>query len=150
MRPFRLNEYKDGDELVTRNGFPARMLCTDLKTSQYVLVAAVNFGEREEIYTFTSTGMELRAEDGDFDLFFKPQTMTMYCNVYARHDGAAYFGNHYKTKSDVPASCNSKAIATVTWKEEIPAILKVYNCTASGGGKGVQLKGSSLTETGEE
>ena len=117
MKPFRLNEYKDGDELVTRNGLPARILCTDLKSRNYPLVAALSFGEREEIYSYTSTGMQSAAEDGDFDLFFKPKLVTVYCNVLPADDVSTYFGSHYKTKGEVPVCSGSRAIATVTWEE---------------------------------
>ena len=70
MRPFNLDEYlKDPSrKIVTREGKPARIICTDAKSEKYQVVALVTKkGGQEVLATFDTSG---KYRGGYNSLFF--------------------------------------------------------------------------------
>ena len=69
MKPFNLKEYLEHPEwkVVTREGKPVRILCTDLDDNDYPVAAVVgNF----HVDKYTAEGIFHAGEETKYDLFF--------------------------------------------------------------------------------
>lgn len=83
MRPFDKNSYLRGEEVITRDGRPVRILCTDRKTvdgNNNAIVALV-YDKKENseyLYVYNQQGRYRNTanEDCNLDLFMKPCTKT--------------------------------------------------------------------------
>ena len=96
MKPFNLEEYlKNPDrEVVTRDGRPVRIICTDRKGATPI-IALVNDGLSEELgHAFYSDGKIFSDEDNELDLFFAPEKHEGWINIYADINDNSHPGNH--------------------------------------------------------
>lgn len=69
MKPFNIKEHLEHPdwEVVTREGRPVRILCTDLDDNDYPVAAVVgNF----HIYKYTADGLFNAGRETKYDLFF--------------------------------------------------------------------------------
>lgn len=88
MRPFNLEEYlKDPSmKVVTREGVPVRIICTDRKGSydeDYPIVALIKMTELREVSSyFTKDGKCLGSQKRPFDLFFATEKKEGWINIY--------------------------------------------------------------------
>ena len=74
MKPFNLNEYlaNPSRKLVTRFGWPARIICTD-KKGEYSIIALISDGDdREYLHQYKSGGI-YKSIASPFDLFFSDE-----------------------------------------------------------------------------
>ena len=73
MKPFDLEKAKAGAKVISRRGFPARILCYDLQHDDYSLVVAIacRVNGTESIVMRRENGMGYTTPD-DFDLFMAP------------------------------------------------------------------------------
>ncbi len=70
----------------TRDGRPARIVCTDTKSGNPIL-ALVTLKDGQEVpMQFSTNGQTYKREEGAFDLINIPETRTLY--VHAYHDNA--------------------------------------------------------------
>ena len=72
MKPFSLKEYLEHPEwkVVTREGRPVRILCTDLDDNDYPVAAVVgNF----HVDKYTAEGLFQAGKETKYDLFFAPK-----------------------------------------------------------------------------
>ena len=71
MKQFNLNEYlaNPSRKLVTRFGWPARIICTDKKGEYSIIALISDRDDREYIHQYNQNGMYKRIES-PFDLFF--------------------------------------------------------------------------------
>ena len=72
MKPFSIKEHLEHPEwkVVTREGVPARILCTDLDDNDYPVAAVVgNF----HVDKYTAEGIFHAGEETKYDLFFAPE-----------------------------------------------------------------------------
>ena len=72
MKSFKLKEHLEHPEweVVTREGKPVRILCTDLDDNDYPVAAVVgNF----HVDKFTAEGIFHIGEETEYDLFFAPK-----------------------------------------------------------------------------
>ena len=68
--------------MVTRDGNPVRILCTDVK-DKYPIVGIADLGDnREDTYTFTQDGAYIEGCEDERDLFFAPEKKLGWINVY--------------------------------------------------------------------
>ena len=125
MKPFNLEEYlKDPSrKVVTRDGRPVRILCTDRKgdTPIIALVNDANDGQ-EYGYAFYSDGKFFRDGADELDLFFAPEKHEGWIIINKYPDGVRDTnGIIYHTKSDIPdiPIVGVKRVATVKieWEE---------------------------------
>lgn len=74
MKPFDLEKAKAGAKVISRRGFPARILCYDLQHDDYSLVVAIacRVNGTESIVMRRENGMGYTTPD-DFDLFMAPE-----------------------------------------------------------------------------
>lgn len=91
MKQFNLQEYlaKPKRNVVTRDGCPARVICTDragMSTKPVVALIKLPNGD-EKIKSFWADGVETAGCDGKDDLFFTPNKHTDYINLYHNNNG---------------------------------------------------------------
>ena len=69
MKPFNLKEYLEHPdrEVVTREGRPVRILCTDLDDNDYPVAAAIR---NWHVDRFTADGLFQAGQVNKYDLFF--------------------------------------------------------------------------------
>ena len=119
MKAFNLEEYLKNPKrkVVTKDGRNVRIVCTDVKSELYPVLALVdNWGE-EICNSYTKEGRFLPNNEAHRDLFFAPEKHEGRVNVYRDFDDMMC-GSVFATEED--AKCNAKtAIATVKieWEE---------------------------------
>lgn len=119
MKPFNLEEYlkNPSRNVVTRDGRNVRIVCTDVKSELYPVLALVdNWGE-EICNSYTKEGRFRTDNEVPRDLFFAPEKHEGWVNVYRDFDDMMC-GSVFATEEE--AKCNAKiAIATVKieWEE---------------------------------
>ena len=127
MEQFSLEKYlaNPSRKIVTRDGCPVRILCTDKKSYNEQIVGLImgNNG-MEFISTWTQQGKSFFNSDTPNDLFFAPEKHEGYVNVYRSldKDCAYYLGNIYNSKAeaeDTRENTKFKYIATIKieWEE---------------------------------
>ena len=124
MERFNLKEYLANPQrkVVTRDGNPVRVLCTDAK-GYYPVVALVFYhGTREAPEAYTENGLYDIADEGSKDLFFAPEKKVIFGNLYSTERGTTFSGDFYKTEEEaLKEKCKdfSKYITTfkVEWEE---------------------------------
>ena len=104
MKQFDLKEYlaNPSRKVVTRDGCPVRILCTDKKSYNEQIVGLI-MGDNgmEFISTWTQQGKSFFNSDTPNDLFFAPEKHEGWINVYRHSDGGhAYAGAVYDSKED--------------------------------------------------
>lgn len=92
MKPFSIEEYlKNPDrKVITRDGKPARIICTDFKNGDYPIIAAILSQNTEVLSTYTKEGSyDVFGEEKTSDLFFTSEKKEGWVNVY-RHPDLEY------------------------------------------------------------
>ena len=85
MKPFNLEEYlaNPSRKIVTREGKPARIICTDAKFEKYPLLALVTEKDGQESFaTFEISGKFRSGYNSHLDLFFATEKHEGWVNVY--------------------------------------------------------------------
>ena len=103
MRQFNLQEFIDNPsrKVVTRDGRPVRILCTDRKSYNEEIVGLVmNDNGMESVLTWIQQGKVFFNSDTPNDLFFAPKTHEGWINVYRNNDSHTYAGAVYDSKED--------------------------------------------------
>ena len=124
MKEFSLEEYlKNPDrEVVTRDGRPVRIICTDRK-GVTPIIALVNNGLSEELgYAFYSDGKVFIDKDNELDLFFVPEKHEGWININKWPNGVRDTdGIIYDTELDIPdiPPVGGKRVSTIKieWEE---------------------------------
>lgn len=129
MKQFNLAEYLENPnrQIVTRDGRPARIICTDRKfeflNAQYPVMALIKDFDNdsdESSFSFTIDGKEAYDYDGNTDLFFVPEKKEKWVNVYRSTVGVNWLGeNLYDTEEEAKADTSKSRVATVKieWEE---------------------------------
>ena len=113
MEQFSLEKYlaNPSRKVVTRDGCPVRILCTDKKSYNEQIVGLImgNNG-MEFISTWTQQGKSFFNSDTPNDLFFAPEKHEGYVNVYRSldKDCAYYLGNIYNSKAEAEDARENK------------------------------------------
>lgn len=86
MKQFNLREYLENPsrEVVTRDGRPVRIVCTDAN-NEFPVIALVKINGKDEecVYCFKADGTYFRnGQNNCRDLFFKPQKHEGWVNLY--------------------------------------------------------------------
>lgn len=128
MKQFNLKEYIEDPTLkvVTRDGKPVRIICTD-KQNKYPVVALIMDNGVEETVNFTKDGLVLECDITKYDLFFVPEKKEGWMILYAANDNSHMpypDTTIYKTKEEaINALHNAKryagymGIAHVEWEK---------------------------------
>ena len=88
MKQFSLKEHlaNPSRKVVTRDGRPARIICTNTK-GNYPVVALVETDDREITYDFNAEGKYLVGDEDDRDLFFVSEKREGWVNIYRNGEG---------------------------------------------------------------
>ena len=104
MEQFSLEKYlaNTSRKLVSRDGREARIICTDMKSTTYPVVALIENGSGyEQLTTFSKNGEYAVNESSRNDLFFAPETHEGWINIYRNDDEDYYKGKIiYSSKED--------------------------------------------------
>ena len=91
MEQFSLEKYlaNPSRKVVTRDGRRARIICTDMKSTTYPVVALIENGSGyEQLTTFSKNGEYAVNESSRSDLFFAPEKHEGWVNIYkSKYDG---------------------------------------------------------------
>ena len=91
MKEFSLEKYlkNPNRKVVTRDGRPVRIICTDRagSTTKPVIALITLPNGDENVKTFWANGIETAGSDGKDDLFFAPNKHTDYINLYHKENG---------------------------------------------------------------
>jgi hypothetical protein len=122
LKPFDLEKAKQGAEVVTRDGKPARIICWDRKGKHYPIVALVEEAnvEEEVIVTYTARGTShTNGEEYAYDLFMAPTTVEKWVNVYKCGCGYCYIYNDSEQEALEKKDYYSEYVAMtkISWEE---------------------------------
>ena len=125
MKPFNLEEYlaNPSRKIVTREGNPARIICTDAKFEKYQVLALITKKDGQEMLATLETSGKFRSGyDSHLDLFFATEKHEGWLNIYHNESGFYLRGNPYKSKeeADEVAKANYKTFCTtvkIEWEE---------------------------------
>ena len=121
MKPFSIKEHLEHPDwkVVTREGEPVRILCTDLDDNDYPVAAAT---KNRHVDKYTAGGLFHAVNETKNDLFFAPKKHEGWLNIYRSESGFYVRGNPYKSKeeADEVAKANYKTFCTtvkIEWEE---------------------------------
>lgn len=122
MKQFNLEEYlKDPNKkVVTRDGRSVRILCTDRKGTEYLVVALCTTSNgSEDCYFYFPNGRIHMGEDSCMDLFFAPEKHTAWTNIYKSENGVYANSGLFESKEEALENSYSLKIATckIEWEE---------------------------------
>ena len=127
MEQFSLEKYlaNPSRKVVTRDGCPVRILCTDKKSYNEQIVGLI-MGDNgmEFISTWTQQGKSFFNSDTPNDLFFAPEKHEGWVNLYKwlGKEYTYHLGNVYNSKAEAEngsSNNNYKYVATIRieWEE---------------------------------
>lgn len=125
MKKFDLQEYikNPSRKVVTRDGKPVRILCTNAKGEYPIVALTIENYLRDMVLICEADGTDIRSENND--LFFDVETKHGWVNLYRLERGFLVFGNVFDTKEDAldeleRTDSNCKYIDTIQieWEEE--------------------------------
>ena len=127
MEKFNLEKYlaNPSRKVVTRDGCPVRILCTDKKSYNEQIVGLI-MGDNgmEFISTWTQQGKQYVNTDTPNDLFFAPEKHEGWVNLYKwlGKEYTYHLGNVYNSKAEAEngsSNNNYKYVATIRieWEE---------------------------------
>lgn len=122
MKPFNIEEYirNPKQSVVTRDGKPVRIVCTDRK-NEYPILALVDSNSREDIECYTIDGKCYRDAEDNLDLFFNTKTCEGWLNLY-KNGNKVEIGTVFPIKSEEEARKASKdkdyiTTCRIEWEE---------------------------------
>lgn len=122
MKPFSIKEHLERPDwkVVTREGEPVRILCTDLNDNNYPVVAVIN---KWHVDKFTADGIFQAGEETKYDLFFATKKREGWVNIYKGANGNSCVGDSRIFESEEDAEKEGKAWKTyigttkIEWEE---------------------------------
>ena len=120
MEQFSLKKYlaNPSIKVVTRDGRRVRVICTDMKSTTYPVVALIEDGSGyEHIFTFSKNGEYAVNESSRSDLFFAPEKHEGWINIYEDMGNRKYTGI-YDTKAEAEDSLSPEGCYLTTIKIE--------------------------------
>ena len=123
MRQFNLQEFIDNPsrKVVTRDGRPVRILCTDRKSYNEEIVGLVmNDNGMESVLTWIQQGKVFFNSDTPNDLFFAPEKQTGWINVFRDKDasvGTGIFNSKEEAEEIGKFSTNYVTTIKIEWED---------------------------------
>ena len=124
MKQFNLDEYlkNPSKKVVTRDGYPAKIICTNFHLSGYPIVAEINDKNyrNKQSWSFDKNGQFDSCKNNGKDLFFAPEKHEGWINIYRDTIlSGAYYKYIYHSEEDAKENACSGAIATIKieWEE---------------------------------
>lgn len=137
MKEFNLKLAKKGYPVCTRNGNPARIVCSDRKIALYPIVALIEIDGTEYLKIFGPDGRNDRKEFTDYDLFMAPVKHKGYINVLRTEKSREYmtgcqiFETEDEAKLEAAKISHIEHIATIPieWEEECDGLNSATSTT---------------------
>lgn len=112
MKQFNLDEYLQNPSrpVVTRDGRPVRIICTDANREETPVVALVKDKGTgyEALFPFSKRGKYYAStQESDTDLFFVPTKHVGWTNVYKNSFGQLLLGSNFPYKTEEEARKDS-------------------------------------------
>ena len=123
MKPFNLEEYlaNPSRKVVTREGNPARIICTDAKFEKYPLVALITKKDGQEfIAIFDTLGKYHCKHYSYLDLFFASEKHEGWINLYKSGIGWSLGANIWQTEAGAKkwvGATDSTVTIKIEWEE---------------------------------
>ena len=121
MKQFNLQEFIDNPsrKVVTRDGRSVRVICTDMKSTTYPVVALREDGSGyEQIFTFSKNGEYAVNESSRNDLFFAPERHEGWVSIYRRVINDGYFTDGiFDSEEKAKERGGSIATVKIEWEE---------------------------------
>ena len=118
MKPFNLKEYLEHPDwkVVTREGEPVRILCTDLDDDDYPVAAAT---KNWHVDKYTTGGLFNAGRETKYDLFFDTKTREGWVNVYGGlGPGTRYCKCIFDSEEEALRESDTKiATVKIEWEE---------------------------------
>lgn len=124
MKQFNLEEYQKNPsrKVVTRDGHPVRIICTDKENAYYPVIALVKILYCEIIIECTANGEYEQNNETKWDIFFAPEKHEGWINLYKYESGVIGISSHYFTSKKEAEeegkthTCNVTTIK-IEWEE---------------------------------
>ena len=102
MKPFNLEEYLANPtrKIMTKEGKPVRIICTDVKGASYSVLALVDKGDYEAPTLYTKKGEYSLGTEGSYDLFFAPEKHEGWVNVYKSESNRSLGAGIWQTEEE--------------------------------------------------
>ena len=103
MKEFNLTEYlkNPSQKVVTRDGREVRIICTDAKGDEPIIVLVYNKNRDEEnVYTYNRDGLFYKDNDSCLDLFFDTIKREGWINVYRSKNDTRTIGCLFKSEDE--------------------------------------------------
>ena len=123
MKQFNLEEYlaNPSRKVVTREGKPARIICTDAKFEKYQVLALITKKDGQEMLATLDTSGKFRdGYDSHLDLFFAPEKHEGWINLYKSGNGWSLGANIWQTEEEAKKWVGAADYATtikIEWEE---------------------------------
>lgn len=134
MKQFNLKDYLENPsrQVVTRDGRPARIICTDAVRKTHPIVALVKSGDEDLVQCYMPNGKLYKNAESTVDLFFAPIKFEGWVNIYKSTNAVVNKRTGYvifDTKEEALEVVKSKAQAMyqdqyldtvkIEWEEEL-------------------------------
>lgn len=116
MKPFNLEEAKQGKPVCTRDGRPARILCFDAKGGRCSIVALIDNYGNEGAYWYDKNGRFYTKERSINDLMMVGGKHTGWINIY-KDESACIWGSEREAREYGCTSPKYLATAKIEWEE---------------------------------
>ena len=121
LRPFNLEEAKQGKSVCTRDGRKARIICFDRKGADYRIIALVDYCGIESIMTYHEEGLLYIGKTNPDDLMMAPERHEGWINVYkgGKLDADCIYPTKEEALNNIFQPMRNKYIDTikVEWEE---------------------------------
>ena len=122
MKPFNLEEYltNPSKKVVTREGKPVRIICTNRLSENCPVIALVNDEDSERCYSYSAFGKfgGYQNHDCELDLFFAPDKKSGWINLYKMNSIISPGPRAYDTKEEAESAAGDKSYYISTIKIE--------------------------------
>ena len=120
MKAFSSEEYLKNPKrkVVTRDGRNVRIVCTDVKSESYPVLALVDNGDEEICNSYTKEGRFRTDNEVPRDLFFAPEKHEWYINIYRDTTGVSSGAVLYDSREDAEKVGKSDGYYAITAKVE--------------------------------
>jgi hypothetical protein len=118
MKPFNLEQAKQGKPVVTRDGKDVRILTFD-KKGKHCIVSLVDVGGYEDVHVSSASGEASPNFDSEYDLFMKSEKKEGWVNIYrGTIEDAHTAGAIYKTENNAFENGKDSVMYVTTIKVE--------------------------------
>ena len=124
MKQFNLEEYlkNPARKVITRDGRNVRIICTDRKGTEYLVVALYTTSNgSEHLYSYLPNGRRYLSADSCRDLVFAPEKHEGWINLYKINSSISPGPLTYNTKKEAESATGNRPdyISTIKieWEE---------------------------------